>query len=80
MRAAAAEGGGAVNPDQRMRLRLLPAQWVLLPGTGWQVYLHGKAHGPGSDGVEIVRTHVRTEVGGWDLEQVLNQIFLRKAR
>lgn len=65
-----------MSPDESPRVRLYPGQWVQLPGTDWQVYLHGK---PGQEGVEIVRTHLREEFGGWDLEPIFDHVYTRKA-
>lgn len=65
-----------MNPDEAPRVQLRPSHWVRLPGTDVEVYLHGK---PGQEGIEVVRTHVKEEFGGWDLDPVKNRIFTRRA-
>lgn len=66
-----------MNPGEQMRVTLRPVAWVRLPGTAWEVYLHGK---PGDEGVEIVRTFARSEFGGWDVQPVLPRVYMRAAR
>jgi hypothetical protein len=65
-----------VSPEPA-RVRLVPGRWVRLPGTGWEVYLHGK---PGEEGVEVACTHQRAEYGGWDLRPVEARCYVRRAR
>lgn len=66
-----------VTQEQPSRVRLVPGQWVRLPHTGWEVYLHGKPRG---EGVEVVRTFGQPDYGGWDLSPVLGRCFVRQAR
>lgn len=66
-----------IDSDEQMRVVLLPARWVRLPGTRWECYLHGKAD---EEGVEVVRTYEREEYGGWDLSLVLDRAFVRQVR
>lgn len=67
-----------MNPKMVTRVRLLPAQWVRLPGTTWEVYLHGKRYGSSSEGVEVSRDHAQSEFGGWNLTPVWAHIYLRQ--
>ena len=61
-------------------VRLLPARWVQLPETTWEVYLHGKPYGSGSDGVEVPRDHAGAGFGGWNLTAVWQHIYVRQVR
>jgi hypothetical protein len=80
VRAGSLAGGSTVKSELVARVLLLPSRWVQLPGTTWEVYLHGKPYGSGSDGVEVARDHARTEFGGWNLTQVWQHIYVRHAR
>jgi hypothetical protein len=63
-----------------LRLRLLPGQWVPLPGTGFEILLHGRKT-PSSDGVDIDRDQPRTSpFGGWNLTPVLGRTYARRVR
>jgi hypothetical protein len=65
-----------VSPEPA-RVRLEPRRWVRLPGTGWEVYLHGK---PSEPIVEVLCTHARAEYGGWDLRPVAGRCYVRRVR
>lgn len=64
----------AVTPAS---VRLMPARWVRLPGTPFEVYLHGKWLGKRCEGVIVAHTGTRPQYGGWDLAPVAHCTYLR---
>jgi hypothetical protein len=57
---------------------LEPARWVRLPGTTWEVMLHGKRL-VNCGGIPVCRTGDPGRLGGWDLGPVLDKCYVRRA-
>lgn len=60
-----------------VRLALAPRQWLALPGTGYEVLLHGKYRDSGD---RVLVTRNGDGPGGWDLRPLYGSCFIRKAR